>query len=193
MSAEFHSLSIFLDPIYHLYHTRYHFLARSICRLEWKPLFWKSLSHTHSYSPITVESDFNNPLYEAGVSEPLRIEIELTFDFLVAIRSFVKHFSLDMSLFFPHRRIRGSTKCPFEGEQPDWDEGEDTKSFTFFGEHERPHSPFLTLIFKTLYFRCTVSDPGFFIVEVLSVDLLHWCGGVVSHTWLRLHGLMSVL
>uniref|UniRef100_A0AAV2KM49 Immunoglobulin V-set domain-containing protein n=1 Tax=Knipowitschia caucasica TaxID=637954 RepID=A0AAV2KM49_KNICA len=38
----------------------------NICRLEWKPLFWKSLSHTHSYSPITVESDFNNPLYEAG-------------------------------------------------------------------------------------------------------------------------------
>lgn len=44
------------------------FLTNSICRLEWKPLFWKSLSHTHSYSPITVESDFNNPLYEAGVS-----------------------------------------------------------------------------------------------------------------------------
>lgn len=44
-------------------------LTLSICRLEWKPLFWKSLSHTHSYSPITVESDFNNPLYEAGVSK----------------------------------------------------------------------------------------------------------------------------
>uniref|UniRef100_A0A3P9KXN6 Seizure related 6 homolog (mouse)-like 2 n=1 Tax=Oryzias latipes TaxID=8090 RepID=A0A3P9KXN6_ORYLA len=41
----------------------------NICRLEWKPRFWKSLSHTHSYSPITVESDFNNPLYEAGVSK----------------------------------------------------------------------------------------------------------------------------
>uniref|UniRef100_A0AAZ3S833 Seizure related 6 homolog (mouse)-like 2 n=1 Tax=Oncorhynchus tshawytscha TaxID=74940 RepID=A0AAZ3S833_ONCTS len=40
----------------------------NVCRLQWKPLFWKSLSHTHSYSPITVESDFNNPLYEAGVS-----------------------------------------------------------------------------------------------------------------------------
>uniref|UniRef100_A0A673GWK3 Seizure protein 6 homolog n=1 Tax=Sinocyclocheilus rhinocerous TaxID=307959 RepID=A0A673GWK3_9TELE len=39
----------------------------SVCRWQWKPLFWKSLSHTHSYSPITVESDFNNPLYEAGV------------------------------------------------------------------------------------------------------------------------------
>lgn len=45
-----------------------HFVLHSICRLEWKPHFWKSLSHTHSYSPITVESDFNNPLYEAGVS-----------------------------------------------------------------------------------------------------------------------------
>uniref|UniRef100_A0A669BRU8 Seizure related 6 homolog like 2 n=1 Tax=Oreochromis niloticus TaxID=8128 RepID=A0A669BRU8_ORENI len=45
-----------------------HFVFHSICRLEWKPHFWKSLSHTHSYSPITVESDFNNPLYEAGVS-----------------------------------------------------------------------------------------------------------------------------
>uniref|UniRef100_A0A8B9JNW2 Seizure 6-like protein 2 n=1 Tax=Astyanax mexicanus TaxID=7994 RepID=A0A8B9JNW2_ASTMX len=39
-------------------------------KLQWKPLFWKSLSHTHSYSPITVESDFNNPLYEAGVRLP---------------------------------------------------------------------------------------------------------------------------
>uniref|UniRef100_A0A3B4AL57 Uncharacterized protein n=1 Tax=Periophthalmus magnuspinnatus TaxID=409849 RepID=A0A3B4AL57_9GOBI len=44
------------------------YMYYTICRLEWKPLFWKSLSHTHSYSPITVESDFNNPLYEAGVS-----------------------------------------------------------------------------------------------------------------------------
>ncbi|CAF91802.1 unnamed protein product [Tetraodon nigroviridis] len=42
-------------------------------KLEWKPLFWKSLSHTHSYSPITVESDFNNPLYEAGVSRGLTV------------------------------------------------------------------------------------------------------------------------
>lgn len=48
-------------------------LAHSICRLEWKPLFWKSLSHTHSYSPITVESDFNNPLYEAGVSKRAKV------------------------------------------------------------------------------------------------------------------------
>lgn len=42
-------------------------VSLSVCRWQWKPLFWKSLSHTHSYSPITVESDFNNPLYEAGV------------------------------------------------------------------------------------------------------------------------------
>lgn len=38
-----------------------------------------------------------------------------------------------------------------------------------------------------------MSVPGLFRVEVLYVDLLRWCGGVVGHTWLRLHGLMSVL
>ncbi|XP_070779070.1 seizure protein 6 homolog [Enoplosus armatus] len=47
----------------------------NICRLEWKPLFWKSLSHTHSYSPITVESDFNNPLYEAGDTREYEVSI----------------------------------------------------------------------------------------------------------------------
>ncbi|KAH0626406.1 hypothetical protein JD844_001367 [Phrynosoma platyrhinos] len=31
-----------------------------------KTLFGFSFSSSHSYSPITVESDFNNPLYEAG-------------------------------------------------------------------------------------------------------------------------------
>uniref|UniRef100_A0A8C7XG03 Seizure related 6 homolog (mouse)-like 2 n=1 Tax=Oryzias sinensis TaxID=183150 RepID=A0A8C7XG03_9TELE len=46
-----------------------------ICRLEWKPRFWKSLSHTHSYSPITVESDFNNPLYEAGDTREYEVSI----------------------------------------------------------------------------------------------------------------------
>lgn len=35
-------------------------------RLQGKSLF--GFSGSHSYSPITVESDFNNPLYEAGVS-----------------------------------------------------------------------------------------------------------------------------
>uniref|UniRef100_A0A674MG87 Seizure related 6 homolog like 2 n=1 Tax=Takifugu rubripes TaxID=31033 RepID=A0A674MG87_TAKRU len=50
-------------------------LIRSVCRLEWKPLFWKSLSHTHSYSPITVESDFNNPLYEAGDTREYEVSI----------------------------------------------------------------------------------------------------------------------
>lgn len=35
-------------------------------RLQGKSLF--GFSGSHSYSPITVESDFSNPLYEAGVS-----------------------------------------------------------------------------------------------------------------------------
>ncbi|XP_071027374.1 seizure protein 6 homolog isoform X3 [Oncorhynchus clarkii lewisi] len=47
----------------------------NVCRLQWKPLFWKSLSHTHSYSPITVESDFNNPLYEAGDTREYEVSI----------------------------------------------------------------------------------------------------------------------
>ncbi|KAG5263252.1 hypothetical protein AALO_G00284300 [Alosa alosa] len=47
----------------------------NVCRLHWKPLFWKSLSHTHSYSPITVESDFNNPLYEAGDTREYEVSI----------------------------------------------------------------------------------------------------------------------
>lgn len=37
-------------------------------RCQGKPLFGFSFSTSHTYSPITVESDFNNPLYEAGVS-----------------------------------------------------------------------------------------------------------------------------
>uniref|UniRef100_A0A6Q2Z757 Seizure 6-like protein 2 n=1 Tax=Esox lucius TaxID=8010 RepID=A0A6Q2Z757_ESOLU len=44
-------------------------------KLQWKPIFWKSLSHTHSYSPITVESDFNNPLYEAGDTREYEVSI----------------------------------------------------------------------------------------------------------------------
>uniref|UniRef100_A0A8C7FC07 Seizure related 6 homolog like 2 n=1 Tax=Oncorhynchus kisutch TaxID=8019 RepID=A0A8C7FC07_ONCKI len=47
----------------------------NVCRLQWKPLFWKSLSHTHSYSPITVENDFNNPLYEAGDTREYEVSI----------------------------------------------------------------------------------------------------------------------
>ncbi|XP_065136858.1 seizure protein 6 homolog isoform X2 [Paramisgurnus dabryanus] len=47
----------------------------NVCRWQWKPLFWKSLSHTHSYSPITVESDFNNPLYEAGDTREYEVSI----------------------------------------------------------------------------------------------------------------------
>lgn len=38
----------------------------SLPRLQGKSLF--GFSGSHSYSPITVESDFSNPLYEAGVS-----------------------------------------------------------------------------------------------------------------------------
>ncbi|XP_078201241.1 seizure 6-like protein 2 isoform X18 [Callithrix jacchus] len=37
-------------------------------KLQGKSLF--GFSGSHSYSPITVESDFSNPLYEAGVSNP---------------------------------------------------------------------------------------------------------------------------
>lgn len=47
----------------------------NLCRLEWKTLFYKPLSHTHSYSPITVESDFNNPLYEAGDTREYEVSI----------------------------------------------------------------------------------------------------------------------
>ncbi|KAJ8245873.1 hypothetical protein GJAV_G00261220 [Gymnothorax javanicus] len=61
-------LVIFLIGGIYLYYT-------NVCRLQWKSLFWKSLSHTHSYSPITVESDFNNPLYEAGDTREYEVSI----------------------------------------------------------------------------------------------------------------------
>ncbi|KAJ6653365.1 hypothetical protein lerEdw1_009266 [Lerista edwardsae] len=41
-------------------------------KVQGKSLFGFSFSSSHSYSPITVESDFNNPLYEAGVSGRLQ-------------------------------------------------------------------------------------------------------------------------
>ena len=41
-------------------------ISPSFPRLQGKSLF--GFSGSHSYSPITVESDFSNPLYEAGVS-----------------------------------------------------------------------------------------------------------------------------
>lgn len=41
-------------------------LSSPFPRLQGKSLF--GFSGSHSYSPITVESDFSNPLYEAGVS-----------------------------------------------------------------------------------------------------------------------------
>uniref|UniRef100_A0A8C9U5M6 Seizure 6-like protein 2 n=1 Tax=Scleropages formosus TaxID=113540 RepID=A0A8C9U5M6_SCLFO len=58
-------LVIFLIGGIYMYYTKF----------QWKPLFWKSLSHTHSYSPITVESDFNNPLYEAGDTREYEVSI----------------------------------------------------------------------------------------------------------------------
>ncbi|KPP63113.1 seizure 6-like protein 2-like [Scleropages formosus] len=61
-------LVIFLIGGIYMYYT-------NMCRFQWKPLFWKSLSHTHSYSPITVESDFNNPLYEAGDTREYEVSI----------------------------------------------------------------------------------------------------------------------
>uniref|UniRef100_A0A8C9TAS8 Seizure related 6 homolog like 2 n=1 Tax=Scleropages formosus TaxID=113540 RepID=A0A8C9TAS8_SCLFO len=63
MDGENIALAIFLPIILFFSATR------------WKPLFWKSLSHTHSYSPITVESDFNNPLYEAGDTREYEVSI----------------------------------------------------------------------------------------------------------------------
>uniref|UniRef100_A0A452GVA2 Uncharacterized protein n=1 Tax=Gopherus agassizii TaxID=38772 RepID=A0A452GVA2_9SAUR len=39
-------------------------------KFQGKSLFGFSFSSSHSYRPITVESDFSNPLYEAGVSRP---------------------------------------------------------------------------------------------------------------------------
>ncbi|XP_048846767.1 seizure protein 6 homolog isoform X3 [Brienomyrus brachyistius] len=61
-------LVIFLIGGIYMYYT-------NMCRFQWKPMFWKSLSHTHSYSPITVESDFNNPLYEAGDTREYEVSI----------------------------------------------------------------------------------------------------------------------
>uniref|UniRef100_A0A6Q2XR46 Seizure 6-like protein 2 n=1 Tax=Esox lucius TaxID=8010 RepID=A0A6Q2XR46_ESOLU len=64
-----------LNVVLHHPSTFLFFLSISVCRLQWKPIFWKSLSHTHSYSPITVESDFNNPLYEAGDTREYEVSI----------------------------------------------------------------------------------------------------------------------
>uniref|UniRef100_A0A7N4P6L4 Seizure 6-like protein 2 n=1 Tax=Sarcophilus harrisii TaxID=9305 RepID=A0A7N4P6L4_SARHA len=44
-------------------------------KLQGKSLF--GFSGSHSYSPITVESDFSNPLYEAGVSKNLHLVLLL--------------------------------------------------------------------------------------------------------------------
>ncbi|XP_066577793.1 seizure protein 6 homolog isoform X2 [Amia ocellicauda] len=64
-------LVIFLIGGIYLYYTK----GLLCCRLQWKSLFGLSLSHTHSYSPITVESDFNNPLYEAGDTREYEVSI----------------------------------------------------------------------------------------------------------------------
>ncbi|KAM6451237.1 seizure 6-like protein 2 isoform 2-T2 [Liasis olivaceus] len=44
-------------------------------KFQGKPLFGFSFSSSHSYSPITVESDFNNPLYEAGDTREYEVSI----------------------------------------------------------------------------------------------------------------------
>lgn len=87
----------------------------SICRLEWKPRFWKSLSHTHSYSPITVESDFNNPLYEAGVSKTLTLchLSSLSLPFVPTAKQLFLS-EVKAGLFFYNCRTHGSMKSPFE-------------------------------------------------------------------------------
>lgn len=97
------------------------FLAHSICRLEWKPLFWKSLSHTHSYSPITVESDFNNPLYEAGVSKTIKSILWFIMRLWTNLcRCFYPTWGVwtDYQGFMSYSssRIHGSMKYPFKGD-----------------------------------------------------------------------------
>lgn len=42
-------------------------------KLQGKSLF--GFSGSHSYSPITVESDFSNPLYEAGDTREYEVSI----------------------------------------------------------------------------------------------------------------------
>ncbi|XP_053117624.1 seizure 6-like protein 2 isoform X2 [Hemicordylus capensis] len=44
-------------------------------KFQGKSLFGFSFSSSHSYSPITVESDFNNPLYEAGDTREYEVSI----------------------------------------------------------------------------------------------------------------------
>ncbi|PIO37631.1 hypothetical protein AB205_0040830, partial [Aquarana catesbeiana] len=44
-------------------------------KFQGKSLFGFSFPASHSYSPITVESDFNNPLYEAGDTREYEVSI----------------------------------------------------------------------------------------------------------------------
>ncbi|XP_062919098.1 seizure protein 6 homolog isoform X2 [Mobula hypostoma] len=44
-------------------------------RFQGKSFFRNPLSKSHSYSPITVESDFNNPLFEAGETREYEVSI----------------------------------------------------------------------------------------------------------------------
>ncbi|XP_067419950.1 seizure 6-like protein 2 isoform X2 [Emydura macquarii macquarii] len=44
-------------------------------KFQGKSLFGFSFSSSHSYRPITVESDFNNPLYEAGDTREYEVSI----------------------------------------------------------------------------------------------------------------------
>lgn len=172
----------------------FYFLTHSICRLEWKPLFWKSLSHTHSYSPITVESDFNNPLYEAGVS--VRLIIYPNWDYFMSACFCIKwnlfHLFGNILLFWilnrfflywliSHldHRIHGSMKCPFKGENvlPRIKKKKNTERFKSFGKQIRPHSPFLSFILNYLCFTLTVSLV-YQLWKCFIFDLLHWYGGL---------------
>ncbi|XP_043942251.1 seizure 6-like protein 2 [Protopterus annectens] len=44
-------------------------------KLQGKTFFGFSFANSHSYSPITVESDFNNPLFEAGDTREYEVSI----------------------------------------------------------------------------------------------------------------------
>ncbi|KAJ8347357.1 hypothetical protein SKAU_G00287580 [Synaphobranchus kaupii] len=45
------------------------------CRQHGRPLFRKPLSHRHAYSPISVKTDFNNSVYEAGDTREYEVSI----------------------------------------------------------------------------------------------------------------------
>lgn len=162
------------------------FLSHSICRLEWKPLFWKSLSHTHSYSPITVESDFNNPLYEAGVSKRFKVFLytikHSNLFFVLSFEIFLSCQTMNWLLisYFDHR-IRGSMKYLFKGESDSVRIKLYTKILFFLQTNsmvKRPLSPFIIMFWLSFFF-CHHNVSGLSIFsKVLYFDLLHWYGGL---------------